>query len=89
MTRGKDLKVRARRCDRNMPDDKIECIDCGKEYRRSELSTRHLCVGCSTWRVISCCRQLQEKKGAYYERYLTGVELSKINMKGGSYGKEG
>ena len=88
MGRGKDIYVRARRCDRNRPDDRIECVDCGREFMRSELSHARLCKECSVHRVALCCLQMVNKRGVCYDRYLAGIERSKKNMKEGNHGKE-
>ena len=88
MGRGKDINVRALRCDRNRPDDILECVGCGRGFMRSELSNNHLCKECGVHRVALCCRQMQNKRGGFYDRYLAGIERSKKNMKEGNHGKE-
>ena len=43
------------------------CKDCGKDR---QLSLKNLCIDCGTKRALLSARQMHEKKGYYYDRWL-------------------
>lgn len=51
-----------------MPTKIKTCKQCGQQYKR--LSVRKLCWNCSTLNMLSASKQLKEKNGEYYERWL-------------------
>lgn len=84
MPRGKDLKQRKLRSDRQSEFDQVPCKDCGLHFLRCHLSKAGLCHACSARRVEVACLQLRNKRGPVYGKWVEAVTLSKINMKGGN-----
>lgn len=50
-----------------MLDKKGLCKSCGTV---AQLSLKHLCIGCSEKRALTSVRNMREKKGYYYDRWL-------------------
>ncbi|MBA7712049.1 hypothetical protein ES703_121017 [subsurface metagenome] len=70
MSRCKDLKPRKLRSDRHHPDDLVSCKGCGLLIQRWCLSKAGLCTECGFKRVEDACRQLRDKRGEVYEKWL-------------------
>ncbi len=51
-----------------MPHDR--CIDCGVPAIESHLSKRGLCFNCACQRVKEAIRQMSERKGPIYDKYM-------------------
>jgi len=46
------------------------CKICGREFPDDEISHRGICVRCGFKRMRESIKQLQEKRGEIYERWL-------------------
>lgn len=55
-----------------MREKKVKyCKDCQADSFETYISRNNLCGECAMERVILAAKQMHEKKGVYYERYLT------------------
>ena len=86
MPRGKDLKKRQPRCDKQSPFDLVHCKDCEHVFRRQELSKAGLCVWCGVKRVSDGISQMRGKRGEIYEKWLSQRGQAAIKIKGGING---
>ncbi|MBA7584540.1 hypothetical protein ES708_26495 [subsurface metagenome] len=88
MPRGKDLKPRKMRSDKNSPLRMVECKDCHHTFHRHNLSRSGLCDQCGAERVVKACYQLQHKRGPIYEKWLSKMGVAAFWLKGGNHSEE-
>jgi len=49
------------------------CKDCGRYFKKEELSSSGLCTECYLKHIFENVKNLREKKGPYYERWRAGI----------------
>ena len=57
----------------------MTCWGCSCEYPLFELSHRGLCFECGANHMQESARQLHDKKGPYFERWLASVEETRAD----------